>query len=140
MNLDTGHIGADTDVRGVSDVSVSSDGHSVSEPSVGHNTSVVHVREDPVEGLGPPLAVDVGISSVSVMVDGSDGGVSNNSYIVRSAVGNSAGNVCSGSDLSDGVRLWLGLSVHCSVGEPGYLTETVTVGNSSDNTTSGLAS
>merc|ERR1712080_395746 len=94
------------------------------------------------------------------MVDGSDGGVSDNSYIVRSAVGNSAGNVCSGSDLSDGVRLGLSLSlppvhegissrvsvdhgghsVHCSVGESGYLTETVTVGNSSDNTTSSLPS
>merc|ERR1712126_42788 len=71
-NLDTGDVGADTDVGGVSDMSVSSHGDSVSETSGGDDTSVVHVRDNSggvtVEGLEISLtiAVDVGmISGVS---------------------------------------------------------------------------
>merc|ERR1711962_905619 len=68
-NLDTGDVGADTDVGGVSDMSVSSHGDSGSETSGSHNSSVVNVRDNSggvsVEGLSLslPLAVDVGMIS-----------------------------------------------------------------------------
>merc|ERR1712133_201021 len=68
-NLDTGDVGADTDVGGVSDMSVSSHGDSVSESSRSDNSSVVHVRDNSggvtVEGLGfsLPLAIDIGMIS-----------------------------------------------------------------------------
>jgi len=81
-NLDTGDVGADTDVGGVSDMSVSSHGDSVSETSGSHNSSVVHVRDNSggvtVEGLGLslPLAVDVGMIS----------GISDNTVVDTSVV------------------------------------------------------
>merc|ERR1711955_6034 len=100
-------------------MSVSSHGDSVSESSRSDNSSVVHVRDNSggvtVEGLGfsLPLAVEIGmISGVSyhTMVDnGSDSGVCNDSNIVCSSLGNSVSNVMSGSDLSDSVRLRLSL-------------------------------
>merc|ERR1712114_157652 len=89
------------------------------------DTSVVHGRVNSgsvsVVGLGLslPLAVDIGmITGVSyhTMVDnGSDGGVSNDSNIVWSSIGKSVSNVMSGSDLSDSVRLRLSLSLPLSV-------------------------
>merc|ERR1712002_889271 len=142
-------------------MSVSSHGDSVSETSGSHNSSVVHVRVNSgsvsVEGLGLslPLAVDIGmITGVSyhTMVDnGSDGGVSNDSNIVWSSIGKSVSNVMSGSDLSDSVRLRLslplsvemGISNHrlvdSSVREASY-SSNPGIADTSDNTTSSAAS
>merc|ERR1711879_81828 len=104
MNLDTGDVGADTDVGGVSDMSVSSHGDSVSETSGSHNSSVVHVRDNSggvtVEGLGLslPLAVDIGMIS----------GISNNTVVDTSVV---HGRVNSGSVSVIGLGLSLPLAV-----------------------------
>merc|ERR1712126_233167 len=106
-------------------MSVSSHGDSVSETSGSDNSSVVHGRVNSSSvsvvglGLSLPLAVDIGmISGVSyhTMVDnGSDSGVGNDSNIVCSSLGNSVSNVMPGSDLSDSVRLRLSLSLPLSV-------------------------
>jgi len=127
------------------------------------DTSVVHGRVNSgsvsVVGLGLslPLAVDIGmISGVSyhTMVDnGSDSGVSNDSNIVCSSLGNSVSNVMSGSDLSDGVRLRLSLSLPLSVDHGVGISNVVDssvreasyssnpgIADTSDNTTSSAAS
>merc|ERR1712126_786405 len=131
------------------------------------DTSVVHGRVNSgrsvvsVVGLGLslPLAIDIGmISGVSyhTMVDnGSDSGVSNDSNIVCSSLGNSVSNVMSGSDLSDSVRLSLSLSLSLplsvdygvgisnvgdrSVREASY-SSNPGIADTSDNTTSSAAS
>merc|ERR1711962_193102 len=83
-NLDTGDVCADTDVRGVSDMSVSSHGDSVSETSGSHDTSVVNVWDNsggsvPVEGIGMISGISdntvvdntvVCVRDVSVSVEG----------------------------------------------------------------------
>merc|ERR1712126_706339 len=165
-NLDTGDVGADTDVGGVSDMSVSSHGDSVSETSGSHDTSVVHIRgnsgDGSVEGLGLslPLAVDIGmisgVSNHTVVDNGSDrvhGSVSDDSNIVKSSLSSSVSNMMSGSDLSDSVRLRLSLSlplsvevgisdhrmVDSSVREASYSSNTG-IADTSDNTTSSAPS
>merc|ERR1712243_162835 len=56
-----------------------------------------------------------GVSYHTMVDNGSDSGVSNDSNIVCSSLGNSVSNVMSGSDLSDSVRLRLSLSLPLSV-------------------------
>merc|ERR1719402_1076167 len=129
-------------------------------------TSVVCVRgvSVSVEGLGLSLPLAVygigmisGVSNHTVVDNGSDsvhGGVSNDSNIVKSSLSSSVSNVMSGSDLSDGVRLRLRLSlplsidhrgisdhrvVDSSVREASYSSNTG-IADTSDNTTSSAAS
>merc|ERR1711955_146749 len=205
-NLDTGDVGADTNVGGVSDMSVSSHGDSVSETSGSrqqqrgarkgqlrrrnrrrarpqppscrrHKDDIRNIRQHrggyqrgtrkgklrQIRSIRsrarpqPPSCIDIGmISGVSyhTMVDnGSDSGVSNDSNIVCSSLGNSVSNVMSGSDLSDSVRLRLSLSlplsvemgisnhrgVDSSVREASYSSNSW-IADTSDNTTSSAAS
>merc|ERR1719481_2413574 len=81
-NLDTGDVGADTDVGGVSDMSISSHGDSVSETSGSYNSSVVHVRDNSggvsVEGFGLSLPLAEGIGMIS--------GISDNTVVDTSVV------------------------------------------------------
>merc|ERR1712105_568085 len=126
MNLDPGDVGADTDVGGVSDVSVSSNGDSVAETSVSDDTTVVQVRDNSVsvEGLSLslPLSIDEGeprISDHTVVGQGghhggSDGGVGESGNLQAVTVGSTGDDTSSGltsQDLSDGVRLRFGLGL-----------------------------
>merc|ERR1719495_2891680 len=168
-NLDTGDVCADTDVRGVSDMSVSSHSDSVSETSGCDDTSVVNVRDNSggsvsVVGLGLslPLAVDhgVGISDNTVMDNGGDGmrsGVGEPSNLGQTVsvvnMGDGTSISLAGQDLSDGVRLRFSLSLplsiemrisdhrvtDSSVREASYSSNTGIV-DTSDNTTSSAPS
>merc|ERR1712002_1374835 len=166
-NLDTGDVGADTNVGGVSDMSVSSHGDSVSETSGSHNSSVVHVRDNSggvtVEGLG--LSLPLAVDGIYTVVDNWGGsmhssvGESSNLGQTVSVVNMGDGTSISlaSQNLSDGVRLRLrlrlslplsveygvGISNHrgvdSSVREASY-SSNPGIADTSDNTTSSAAS
>merc|ERR1712114_82799 len=124
-NLDTGDVGADTDVGGVSDMSVSSHGDSVSESSRSDNSSVVHVRDNSggvtVEGLGLslPLAVDGIYTVVDNWGDSMYSSVGESSNLGQTVsvvnLGDGTSISLASQNLSDGVRLRLRLSLPLSV-------------------------